>query len=112
MISYDWKAPAITKIIAALVITSFIFQATAAQSSPLHDQQIILCLLPLDYANADELANTLTPLMSPSGKIIPYSRTNTLLIKDRASVVKMLIKAVKGREDLKACENYYEISDE
>ncbi len=60
MISYDWKAPAITKIITVLVITSFIFQATAAQSSPLHDQQIILCLLPLDYANADELANTLT----------------------------------------------------
>ena len=32
--------------------------------------------------------------------------TNTLIIKDRSSVVQMLVKAVKGKPDLSECENW------
>jgi hypothetical protein len=39
------------------------------------------------------------------GKIAAYSPTNTLVIKDQPSVVKMLIKVIKGKEDLSECEN-------
>ena len=35
-----------------------------------------------------------------------YSPTNTLIIKDNPSVVKMLIKVIKGREDLSECQNF------
>ena len=55
---------------------------------------------------AEELAAVLAPLLSSSGKIVPYTPTNVLIIKDRTSIVRMLIKAVKGSEDVRLCQNY------
>ncbi|MBT8365090.1 MAG: hypothetical protein KJP23_10315 [Deltaproteobacteria bacterium] len=40
------------------------------------------------------------------GKITAYSPTNTLIIKDQPSVVRMLIKVIKGRADLSECLNF------
>jgi len=33
-------------------------------------------------------------------------RGNTLIIKDHPSVVKMLLKAIKGKDDLSECQNF------
>ena len=62
-------------------------------------------MVPLEHANAEQLADTLAPFLSPQGKITVYSPTNTLIIKDQPPVVKMLIKVIKGREDLSGCQN-------
>ena len=63
-------------------------------------------MLPIEHADAEKLADTLAPFLSPQGKISTYSPTNTLIIKDNPTVVRMLIKVIKGREDLSECQNY------
>lgn len=52
------------------------------------------------------MVSVLSPLLSPNGTITAYSPTNTLIIKDRSSVVQILVKAVKGTPDLSECENW------
>jgi type II secretory pathway component GspD/PulD (secretin) len=76
-------------------------QSTAAQGS-----RMIVCLLTLEHANAEQLVTVLSPLLSPNGTITAYSPTNTIIIKDRSSVVQMLVKAVKGDPDLSGCDNW------
>ncbi|MFY9705884.1 MAG: secretin N-terminal domain-containing protein [Desulfobacterales bacterium] len=76
------------------------------QSAAAQDNRMIVCLLPLDHADAEQLVAVLSPLLSPNGTITAYSPTNTLIIKDRSSVVQMLVKAVKGKPDLSECDNW------
>jgi type II secretory pathway component GspD/PulD (secretin) len=59
--------------------------------------RIIVCMVQLEHADAEYLANVLKPFLSPEGSIIPYKTTNTLIIKDRAPVVNMLAEIIKGR---------------
>ena len=44
-----------------------------------------------------ELAAVLEPFLSPEGTIAPYGPTNTLIIRDRLSVVEQLSTAIKGK---------------
>jgi general secretion pathway protein D len=60
---------------------------------------IVIQVIELDYADANQLAAVLTPLLSPEGSIVAYSRTNSLIIKDRASNVKRLVELIKGPFD-------------
>jgi type II secretory pathway component GspD/PulD (secretin) len=71
-----------------------------------YQERVIICMVSLEHADAEKLANVLAPFLSPQGKIAAYSPTNTLIIKDQPSVVKMLIKVIKGKEDLSECENF------
>ena len=59
--------------------------------------RIIVCMIQLEHADAEYLATVLKPFLSPEGSIIPYKTTNTLIIKDRASVVNMLAEIIKGK---------------
>jgi len=68
-------------------------------------------MVTLEYADAEKLADTLAPFLSPQGKISAYSPTNILIIKDQPSVVKMLIKVIKGREDLSECLNFDQVPE-
>jgi len=52
------------------------------------------------------LADVLAPFISPQGSIAAYSPTNTLIIRDQISVVKDLIKVIKGKPDLSECQNF------
>lgn len=88
------------------VILLVLAQSVQGQEPKLPDNRLIICLLPLDHADARQLAATLAPLMSPQGSLVPYEATNTLIIKDRPSVVRMLIKAIKGEATLSACQNF------
>jgi type II secretory pathway component GspD/PulD (secretin) len=54
-------------------------------------------MIQLEHADAEELAAVLEPLLSPEGSIAPYRPTNTLIIRDRASVVDKLSIAIKGK---------------
>ena len=77
----------------------------AGQSGPLADQTMVVCLLPLDHADAGNLSRVLLPLLSDQGTIAPYPPANVLIIKDKSQIVKQMIKAVKGRQDLSECLN-------
>jgi type II secretory pathway component GspD/PulD (secretin) len=67
----------------------------AQEEKPLGDP-IVIELIELDYANAEYLASVLAPLLSKEGKIVAYTPTNTLIIKDKASIVKRLREIIKG----------------
>lgn len=92
----------------AVAFWAFTFHTTAAQKPPIPDNRVIMCLLPLDHANAEELSGVLAPFLSPSGTIAPYPPTNSLIIKDRVSVVRSFIKVIKGKADLGECQNLRE----
>jgi type II secretory pathway component GspD/PulD (secretin) len=67
-----------------------------AQMEKTHGERIVVCMIQLEHADAEELAAVLQPLLSPAGSIVPYRPTNTLIIKDRSSRVEQLSIAIKG----------------
>ena len=97
------KSPDLTAKILILLIFSSMANASQLYS---YQQHVIICMLPLEHADAEQLADTLAPFLSPQGKIGAYSPTNTLIINDTPSVVRMLIKAIKGKADLSECQNF------
>ena len=68
-----------------------------AQMEKSHGERIVVCMIQLEHADAEELAALLEPLLSPAGSIVAYGPTNTLIIKDRASRVEQLSIAIKGK---------------
>jgi len=70
---------------------------SSAQTEKSSGERIVVCMIQLEHADAEELAAVLQPLLSPAGSIVPYRPTNTLIIKDRASVVEKLSTVIKGR---------------
>ncbi len=66
---------------------------------PLRDP-IVIEVINLDYADAEYLASVLAPLLSKEGQVLAYRPTNSLIVKDRASLVKRLVKIIKGNPDL------------
>jgi len=102
------KSPALLAKIILLLI--FLGMANAGQINP-YQERIIICMVPLEHAVAEQLADVLAPFLSSQGKIGAYSPTNTLIIKDQPSVVKMLIKVIKGKEDLSECQNFQKVPE-
>jgi general secretion pathway protein D len=92
--------------LAILLFLLALFGTAEYQSAAAQDNRMIFCLLTLEHADAEQLVTVLSPLLSPNGTITAYPPTNTLIIKDRSSVVQMLVKAVKGKPDLSACDNW------
>jgi type II secretory pathway component GspD/PulD (secretin) len=91
---------------AILLILLALFGTAESHSAAAQENRMIVCLLTLEHADAEQLVSVLSPLLSPNGTITAHSPTNTLIIKDRASVVQMLVKAVKGKPDLSGCDNW------
>ena len=80
----------------ALFLLPFLNGLTFAQGQKPGGERIIMCMIQLEHADAEVLAAALQPLLSPTGSIAPYRPTNTLIIKDRASIVEQLAIAIKG----------------
>jgi general secretion pathway protein D len=59
-------------------------------------EPIVIKVIRLDHADAERLASVLRPLLTRDGVITAYASTNTLIIRDRASLVRQLVKAIKG----------------
>jgi type II secretory pathway component GspD/PulD (secretin) len=72
-------------------------QPLNAQQSAIPGDPIIIQIIELEYADAEQLAETLKPLLSPQGRITAYGPSNSLIIKDRKSIVEALVKAIKGK---------------
>ena len=56
-------------------------------------------IIELDHAEAEHLVSVLEPFLSPQGRIMAYSPTNRLIIKDRQSIVEELTRIIKGKLD-------------
>jgi hypothetical protein len=69
----------------------------AQEKTTLFGERVIVCLIQLEHADAEYLASVLKPFLSPQGSIVPDIHTNTLIIKDRASIVNMLAEIIKGK---------------
>jgi type II secretory pathway component GspD/PulD (secretin) len=90
------KFPDFTVALAFLLIL-FPNGFSFAQSQKPTVERIVVCMIPLEHADAEELAAVLEPFLSTAGSIAPYRPTNTLIIRDRASVVEKLARAIKGK---------------
>lgn len=77
------------------VLSIHLYSAHAWAGNPLRDP-IVIQVIHLNYADAEHLASILAPLLSKEGVIVPYAPKNTLIVKDRKSVVKGLGKIIKG----------------
>ena len=69
-----------------IILPLFIVLNVANAGQPNHER-VIICMVPIEHADAEQLADT-------------------LIIKDNPSVVRMLIKVIKGREDFSECQNF------
>jgi len=75
-----------------------LYPSYAQEAKPLRDP-IVIQVIHLDYAGAEHLACVLAPLLSMDGRVVAYKPTNSLIIKDRASLVKRLVEIIKGEPD-------------
>src|SRR5882672_2668351 len=55
-------------------------------------------VVPLKYARADEVAETLSWIAPPGVRIVPYYPTNSLLISGNPEAVEELIEILRGKE--------------
>ena len=69
--------------------------SSVQETRPLRDP-IVIQVIHLDYADAEYLSSMLAPLLSKDGKVVAYRPTNSIIIKDRESLIKRLADIVKG----------------
>lgn len=60
------------------------------------EDQIVTQLIPLRYANANEIRQLFAPLISKNSVILSYSQTNTLIVTDVYSNIQRLIQILKA----------------
>ena len=87
------------KYVLPIIFLLICAQPLWAQESPLLQDPIVLRIIELDYADAEQLAITLRPLLSPRGRITAYEPNNSLIIKDRKLIVEALVKVIKGTSE-------------
>ena len=75
---------------------SFHADVSNAQEPRQFGDPIVIQVIQLDHANAENLASVLAPLFPKEVQIIAYSPTNSLIIKGKKSLVKELVKIIKG----------------
>jgi type II secretory pathway component GspD/PulD (secretin) len=69
----------------------------AQEKTTTSGEGIIVCMIQIEYADAEYLASVLKPFLSPQGSIVSDIPTNILIIKDRAAIVNMLAEIIKGK---------------
>jgi type II secretory pathway component GspD/PulD (secretin) len=81
----------------ALFLTLICSGTSFSQHSGPRDDPIVIQIIELDHADAEELAKVLQPFLSKDGRVTAYDPGNILIIKDRKSIVAELVKVIKGR---------------
>ena len=84
------------KYIVPLIFLLIYVQPLWAQESALPGDPLVIQIIDLEYADAEQLAKTLEPLLSSQGRITAYGPTNSLIIKDRRAIVEALVNVIKG----------------
>jgi len=90
-------APLLT-LAAAIILALLPMQFSLAQQKQISSgERVVVCMIRLEHADAENLTSVLKSFLSPQGSIAAYAPTNTLIIKDRASIVDMLAEIIKGK---------------
>ena len=88
------------RLLLALVVLAFLllasFSSCYAEAGERLGSQLVIKVVRLDYAEAEDLASVLAPFLSPAGRIVAYAPLNCLIIKDKAHIVKRLVEIIKG----------------
>jgi len=83
---------------AAITLVLLPLQFThARQKQSTSGERLVVCMIRLEHADAEQLATILRPFESPQGSLTAYAPTNTLIIKDGTSIVNMLAEIIKGQ---------------
>ena len=83
---------------AAIILVLFPLRIPQAQQTQTSSgERVVVCMIQLEHADAEHLASVLKPFLSPQGSLSAYAPTNTLIIKDRISIVNMLAEIIKGK---------------
>jgi general secretion pathway protein D len=90
------KAGDVVKIIPAPDARSKDIETKLKEEFGAPQDKIITQLIPLRYADADEIKRLFTPLVSKSSVILSYTPTNMLIVTDVQSNIQRLIKILKA----------------
>ena len=82
-----------------MILTLISSGTSYSQMTGPRDDPIIIQMVQLEYADAEALAEVLRPFLSKEGRITAYGPNNSLIIKDKKSIVKELVKIIKGPVD-------------
>ena len=85
----------VTKVVPMLEARTMSVETRLKQESAVSGDRIMTRLIPLEFADADEMRRLLTPLISKSSLILSYSATNTLIVTDVASNIDRLIRILE-----------------
>jgi general secretion pathway protein D len=89
------KAGGVVKIIPTTDARTKSIETRIREESGKINDQVVTQLIPLKYANPDEIKRLLTPLIGKSSVILSYPDTNTLIITDTKSNIKRLMRILK-----------------
>ena len=70
---------------------------SVSQNAGSRGDPIVVQMVELEHADAEELATVLRPFLSKDGSITAYTPGNILIIKDRKSTVEALLRVIKGK---------------
>ncbi len=59
------------------------------------EDKIITQIVPIEYADCEQVRSLLTPLISPGGNLITYPPTNTVIVTDVSSNIRRMMTIVK-----------------
>ncbi len=85
----------ITKIVPALQARTKSIETRLREEAIIPEDKVATQLIPLEYANPNELKKLFTPLISKSSVIVSYPPTRMLIVTDVLSNIKRLLRIVK-----------------
>ncbi|MCK4388994.1 MAG: type II secretion system secretin GspD [Desulfobacterales bacterium] len=88
-------AGSVIKIIPAVQARSKNIETRLREEAIDPQDKVVTQLIPLDYANPDDLKKLFAPLISKSSVIISYAPTGILIVTDVLSNIKRLLRIVK-----------------
>ncbi len=88
-------AGTIIKIVPALQARSKSIETRLREEAIAPEDKVVTQLIPLDYANPDELKKLFAPLISKSSVIASYPPTRMLIVTDVLSNIKRLLRIVE-----------------
>lgn len=89
------KSGGVVKIIPTTDARTKSIETRIRQESGNINDQVITQLIPLKFANPEEIKRLLTPLIGKSSVILSYPDTNTLIITDTESNIKRLARILR-----------------
>ncbi len=89
-------AGSVIKIVPAVEARSKSIETRLREEAAAPEDRVVTQLIPLDYANPDELSKLFRPLISKNSVMVSYEPTRMLIVTDVESNIKRLLGIVKA----------------